>query len=208
MSRYLAILIGLVAILPLQPARSESADSVEAKLREALRTTMLQLRDAQGQIATMQTTQVENEQKIKDLTASVETLTRQSAEDKQASDKAIALLDARVADQDTKLASYIEALAKWKKAYQQAADLARSKEAARAKLESEAIVLQRRVEDQKRKNEGMYQIGTEVLNRYRKFALGDAITAREPFVGLSRVKLENLMQEYRDKLDEQLIRQP
>ncbi len=40
----------------------------------------------------------------------------------------------------------------------------------------------------------------EVLDRYEKFSLGDAISAKEPFVGVTRVHLQELVQGYQDKL--------
>ena len=35
---------------------------------------------------------------------------------------------------------------------------------------------------------------------------GEALTAREPFVGVTRVKFENLIQDYQDKLADQKIK--
>ena len=67
--------------------------------------------------------------------------------------------------------------------------------------------LERKVEDQHLKNIQMYQIAIEVLDRYRKHGLGDAIVAREPFVGVSRAKLQTLVQDYGDKLLDQRITQ-
>jgi hypothetical protein len=52
----------------------------------------------------------------------------------------------------------------------------------------------------------MYRIGSEILKRYEGFGLGTAIAAREPFVGSMRVKLQNLVQDYADKLAEQKIK--
>jgi hypothetical protein len=49
-------------------------------------------------------------------------------------------------------------------------------------------------------------LGKEILERYEKFGLGTALTAREPFVGTTRVRLQNLVQEYSDKLSEQRIK--
>ncbi|HEY5792010.1 MAG TPA: hypothetical protein VIS74_01850, partial [Chthoniobacterales bacterium] len=169
------------------------------------RATMIQLRDAQAQIATLQATQVENEQKITDLTAQLETLANQAAADQQTAKKTIDDLNARITEQDTKLAQLIEALGKWKKAYNQAADLARAKENERAKLANKVILLDRRIADQQTKNDALYQIGNEILTRYEKFSLGDALTAREPFVGITRVKIQNLVQDYQDKLTDQKI---
>jgi hypothetical protein len=52
----------------------------------------------------------------------------------------------------------------------------------------------------------MFKVGSEILTRFEKFGLGTAITAREPFIGLTRVKLQNLMQDYADKLADQKIK--
>jgi hypothetical protein len=93
-----------------------------------------------------------------------------------------------------------------KEAYNKAVEVANTKEAQRAKFESQAIVLQRRVEDDENKNLALYQLGKEVLNRYEKFGLGTAITSREPFVGITKVKLENLVQDYSDKLVDQTVK--
>lgn len=68
------------------------------------------------------------------------------------------------------------------------------------------MLLDRRVTEQQAKNTTMYQIGVEILDRYEKFGLGDALTAREPFIGKTRVKFQNLVQEFQDKLTEQRIK--
>ena len=55
-------------------------------------------------------------------------------------------------------------LEKWKASHQQVTELAAKREAARVKLNSEKIELERKVADQMRKNQEMYKIGTEVLS--------------------------------------------
>ena len=52
----------------------------------------------------------------------------------------------------------------------------------------------------------MFRLANEVLDRYAQFGLGTAITAREPFVGITRTKFENLVQEYQQKLSKETIR--
>jgi hypothetical protein len=51
----------------------------------------------------------------------------------------------------------------------------------------------------------LYKLGNEILTRYEKFGLGEALQAKEPFVGVSRVKLQALVQDYKDKLLDQAI---
>ena len=185
---------------------ADQANSPEERLRGMLRSTMLQLRDAQNQVATLQSAQTESEKQKKDLSDRVDELTKQVAADKDAATKTIADLNAKVTDQNASITQMKDALDKWKDAYNKAVEVANTKEAQRAKIESQAILLQRRVENDEAKNLALYKLGKEVLDRYEKFGLGTAITAREPFVGLTKVKLENLVQDYSDKLLDQTIK--
>jgi uncharacterized coiled-coil protein SlyX len=190
----------------------DAAPSAESRLRDALRGTMGQLRDAQNQLVTVQAAKDQADKdnadlkaKVDALTAQLEALTKQSADDKAASDKSIADLNAQVADQAGQLARLNQNLTNWKTAYDQATQLAAVKEEARAKLAVEAALLQRTVDDREEKNLQLYKTGNEILTRYEKFGLGDALGAKEPFVGLSRVKLENLVQDYKNKLLNQTV---
>jgi len=185
---------------------ADQANTVEERLRGQLRSTMLQLRDAQNQAATLQSAQAEDEKQKKALSDRVDELTKQSVADKDAATKTIADLNAKVTDQTTLINQMKDALDKWKEAYNKAVEVATTKEAQRAKFESQAILLQRRVENDENKNLALYQLGKEVLNRYEKFGLGTAITSREPFVGITKVKLENLVQDYSDKLMDQTVK--
>jgi len=67
------------------------------------------------------------------------------------------------------------------------------------------VILNRQIADQKTKNSEMYRLASEILDRHAKFSLGTAIMAREPFVGITKVKLENLVQQYDQQLSAQLI---
>ena len=185
---------------------ADQANSPEERLRGMLRSTMLQLRDAQNQVATLQSAQTESEKAKKELGDRLDELTKQAAADKDAATKAIADFNAKVTDQNTLISQMKDALDKWKDAYNKAVELANTKEAQRAKFESQAIALQRRVEDDETKNLALYDLGKDILSRYEKFGLGTAITAREPFVGITKVKLQNLVQDYSDKLLDQTIK--
>ena len=195
------------------PLRAQDApSSTETRLREALRDTTVQLRDAQNQAVTLQAAKDQADKDNADLKAKVDALTaqlaaqtKQNADDKAASDKSIADLNAQVTDLTGQIARLNQSLTEWKNAYNQSAQLAATTEAARAKLAVEAALLQRTVDDRELKNLELYKTGSEILTRYEKFGLGDAIGAKEPFVGLSRVKLENLVQDYKDKLLNQTV---
>ncbi|MFT3735781.1 MAG: hypothetical protein QM776_12275 [Rhodocyclaceae bacterium] len=52
-------------------------------------------------------------------------------------------------------------------------------------------------------NVALYQHGRELLQAYRDKGVVTSISHREPLLGLGQVKMENLLEEYRDKLDAQ-----
>jgi hypothetical protein len=182
------------------------ANNPEVRLRELLRNTMLQLRAAETERASLQNAQAENEKQKKMLSDQVDALSQQLKTDKETADKTIADLNAKNSQQEADIAQLKEALAKWKESQKQAVDLAAAKETQRAKLAADNILLQRRVDDYHSKNLVLFKVGNEVLDRYEKFGLGDALTAREPFVGLTKVKFQNLVQDYQDKLSDQKIK--
>jgi hypothetical protein len=186
--------------------RAADANNPEARLRELLRNTMLQLRTAETERASLQNAQAENEKQKKVLSDQVEALSQQLKTDKETADKTIVDLNAKSSQQEADIGQLKEALAKWKESQKQAVDLAAAKETQRAKLAADNILLQRRVDDYHTKNLALFKVGNEVLDRYEKFGLGDALTAREPFVGLTKVKFQNLVQDYQDKLSDQKIK--
>lgn len=179
---------------------NDPPNPAEAKLREALRASMIQARDAAAQVATLQAAQLELEQKNKDLTARLEKLLKESAAERDAAKKTKEDLDATVAKRDAEIVQLKASLEEWKSEQKKAAAFANATDAERQRLAALSIVLQRRVNDQQTKNAAMFKLGNEILTRYEKFSFGSALAAREPFVGITRVKLQGLFQDYSDQL--------
>jgi DNA repair exonuclease SbcCD ATPase subunit len=198
----LLVILSLLSALPAALFAADPPNPAEAKLRESLRNTMLQLRTTETERAALQATQAELEQKNAALIAQLESLNSRMAVEKQASEKASEELKSSVEERDTEIRRLNQSLNEWKSAHKQVSTLAANTEAQRAKLAANVIVLNRRVADQQVKNAEMFKIGNELLDRYEKFGLGDALTAREPFIGLTRVKFENLIQDYQDKIND------
>lgn len=88
-------------------------------------------------------------------------------------------------------------------AAEQSAAAARATGGQLTKQDAAAVVLQRQVGDLTAKNLALYKLANEILTRYENFSLGNALSAKEPFVGLTRVKLENQVQSYEDKIRDQ-----
>lgn len=182
--------------------RGQEANAAEARLREGLKNTMLQLRAAEAEKATLQAAQAKTAEEKKTLETQLQAMTKQSTEDQGK----ISEMREELVERANAITRLNEALEKWKKAHGEVTSIAQEKETERAAAASRNVVLQRKVEDQQRKNAAMFKIGNEILTRYEKFGLGHALTAREPFVGITRVKLQNLVQDYSDKLQDEKIR--
>lgn len=200
----ITLLILLVGPLPLRAA--EKIDPATQKMREALRNTMIQLRDANAKLATAQAAQTEAEEKNKELQGQLEELTKKSTSEKKTADATIEDLGTKLTASELHVNHLTESLGKWKLGYAKMAEYAKGTEGKRAELASKIVILDRRIADQQLRNAEMYRLGNEVLDRYAQFGLGTAIAAREPFVGITKVKFQNLVQDYQNKLTDQTIR--
>ena len=242
-----------LVILNLLSLQADDTDAaIEGRLRAALRDTMGQLRDAQSQVATLQSAQAQSDKDKADLQAKVDalasqlkTVSAQAAADKASADKTIAdlkqgsqalfvhLVDALTkqindlakpsGESSAALHKNIEALKaqfpdfaadldqfgadiqSWTVGYEEYVQLANRTETERAKLAAQAAQLQQTVADRETKNLALYKLASEILTRYENFGLGDALLAKEPFIGVSRVKLQNLVQDYQGKLRDQVV---
>ncbi|MDP3850459.1 MAG: hypothetical protein Q8Q59_08155 [Luteolibacter sp.] len=188
-------------------ALAQQAAPVETQLREQLRATALQLRAAETEKANALATYAAAQTKIAELEAKIAaqekrsaTLAQQINDDRAASEKNISALNNKVADRDKRLAEYAAALEKWKAGYQNAANAARGFDADRARLASENSALKNTLADRECKNIALFNTASEILVRYEKHALGKSLAAREPFIGNSRVKIENLVQGYNNRI--------
>jgi chromosome segregation ATPase len=169
-------------------------------LRSALREATLQLRTAQADLTNLQTTQAALAAEKKLLSDKYELLKKQTVADKAAADKALAELQIETAAQKAQLVRLNEALEKSKVEGASAAQAHLAAETQNVHLTAEYYALKRRISDIEGKNLALFLIGNEILTRYEDFSLGNAISAKEPFVGKTRAKLENMMQTYQDKL--------
>lgn len=187
-------------------SEKKGVNPAEQKMRETIRNTMIQLRDANTKLASSQAAQVEAEEKVKELQNQLDELTKKSSLEKKTANETIDDLKNKLASSELQVNHLSESLSKWKLGYAKLAEYAKATEGKRGEYASKCIILERKIADQQLKNAEMYRLGNEVLDRYAQFSLGTAIAAREPFVGITRVKFQNLIQEYQNKLSDQTIR--
>jgi len=177
----------------------------DARLKAQLRSVLLQLRSVTADDQNMQAQVTDLQSQNGGLTTQLANFKKAAIERQEEDAKTMAVLKGQVSDQEESIADLQHSLDQWKVSQQKAMTLANQIEGKRARLAEIAIQLQRVVDDQKRKNDEMYQLGMEILDRYEKFGLGEALTAKEPFVGITRTKFETLVQDYEDKLTAQTI---
>lgn len=193
-------------------AFAQNQASPEDRLREQLRATALQLRTAEtdkvNAVALHESSVrkiAELEKKYAELEKTNSRLTQELNQQRTESEKTIASLHNKIADRDQRLKEFAEALDSWKKGYQKSTTLIQQ---LRTELESHRaniVELKNTIEDRERKNIELFNISIEVLDRYQKFALGKSLAAREPFIGNTRVKVENLVQDYHQKIISQRL---
>jgi chromosome segregation ATPase len=200
--RYSPIILAIgLAVLPLGGARAADSDT-ETRLREALRNAIAQQRSLEDERATLLAKQSESDKQIEALKAQIDELAKGQAK-KNENAPEITELRSRVTMQGEQLEQLNQTLEKWKAAYNEAATVARAKEAERAKLATDVDGLTQRATGCEEKNAQLFKIGNEILGRLEKVSFGDVIGQREPFIGYKRVELQNLVQDERDKLLDQ-----
>jgi hypothetical protein len=203
-------------IVSLQAAQAQS-DKDNADLQAKLDALTAQLKDANDKAAA---DKAASDKIIADLkagednlvTGMVDTLTRQinhlgKPGIESAPDTTQAISDLKSANPDLTLVldQYGTDIQLWTTGYVEYVQLQNKTETARARLAAQVPVLRQLVADREAKNIALYKLGDDILTRYERFGLGDALGAKEPFIGVSRVKLENLVQDYKDKLRDQIV---
>ncbi len=183
----------------------------EDRLREQLRSTVLQLRELQDGQAALQAQKTAAEQERDALKAKVggggQTAAQAraakrnaalAADLKQQLDKAQAdLAQAQEAGRQTQAQ-----LDQVKGLYSQASETLRQTQAERDRLQVSLTGARAVIAAAEAKNTQLTAVAQEILDAYARFSVRRAAMSKEPFTGLERVKLENIAQAYEDKVRE------
>lgn len=197
------------ALLPLTfTARADEAS--EAKLKEQLKNALNQVRTLTTEKNTIMVAQAELtakhaalEKTVKEQTKALDEKSKEMSDYKEAAETKQMEQSTKITGLEAEVKRFQAALDKWQAANTQLTEIAKKKEAERAKLSASAADLQRTVTDLKSKNMELYKLSMEILTRYEQYGLGKALSAREPFTGNTKVKLQNIVQDYQDKILDQ-----
>ena len=215
----------LLAVGLIAAAGSAFADDAsEERLRDALRNATTQQRAAEDQLTALQARLDADDKQNQELRAQNDTLRQQvdqlgkqpapaspsgpnanetAQQDRAAMTQMVDEFNRRLSSQADSINSLNATVDKWKTAYEEAQNVARGKEAERAALASKVDGLTKTATTCVAKNDAMFKVANEILDKYAHVGFGDALGAREPFIGFERVKLQNIVQDYQDKILDQ-----
>ena len=199
MSRLLLLSVTLAVISFIQPIPVAAQD---ARVQQAMRNMTTRLRAAETERDNLQAAKAQSDQEKKTLTERLDALAKQATADS----KELAVSKTKLAERETENAQLQDSLQKLQLTQTHAVEIAQKAESERSKLAGQVIELQRKLADRESKNLALFKLANEILKRYERFGLGDALAAKEPFTGVARVKLENLVQDYQDKLADQRVK--
>lgn len=175
--------------------------TTEAQLRAALQSSTAQIAALEDQVANLQASQAPDVATIEALHAQLQNLQAgkgvnfgETAAGKAKSDAALAALKRQLAARNAMLANF-------QSAYAAAASAASAASTENAALKSQLGTANSSLASCQTKNTELFNIGNQILDAYsHKDDLFGTIVNREPFTGLKRVQLENIVQDDQDKL--------
>jgi predicted RNase H-like nuclease (RuvC/YqgF family) len=174
------------------------ADADTDRLREALRSATAQARALEDQRTALQAKVAEFDREKAAMIAQITAAKAQVREIEKTNREAVAEFNERLEDRN-------QTLEKWKSAYEEAATVARAKDAERARFEGQAASFKASTKSCMAKNALLTKVGRELLHRYEGVSFGDMVVINEPLVGARRVEVQNLLQDYDDRLLEQKV---
>ena len=215
----------LAAVCGLCAALSASAQQDDRRAREAARRMQQmqqQLTQEKAQLeqdkAKLEKENADKEKQMKQLLAKLkrtEAGTKQSEADVRQKSAEADRLKAELEAMSLKFVEQREKADKLADSYKASVETIKQRDAEKETLnvrvleQREIIGRQSRlVQACEEKNLALYQLGTDLMQRYRNKSVMDALKQAEPFTQLEKVKMENLLQEYSEKMDAKKIDKP
>lgn len=205
------ICLVLFAALAIGPARADS-QSNEDRIRDALRQAVTEMRAAQDQAAQAQADLAKAQADKAALQTQLDAANAKLAETAgkpvaKAAD--LAALQAELRTAQAQGEALQQANAKLQGNYQTAAELARSKEEAERQASAGLRANTAALQTCKATNAKLIDVAEQILHLYESQGFRSVLLrSYEPVVGFEKVKLENMIQAYDDKIHDQEYVEP
>lgn len=216
-ARWKPLAAGLVTALACSAAMAQqpAPGGMEERLRAQLRVTTSQLQQAQNELSALKASAAPAA-KAAPAAATATAAPAEVAELKKALARAESQLAserqarAQAAEGSQQLRAQSQAaaekssaqVAQYRNAYDELLKMARASEAERQRLAAESALQRTAATQCEAKNAQLYAVGQEILKAYETLDLGSVLASRQPFAAQSRVKYEQIAQQYGDKLYE------
>jgi DNA repair exonuclease SbcCD ATPase subunit len=198
-TRHLIVVTAGLLCGVLYTATPAMAQSIEEKLRSALRSTTEQLRQLQDTQSQLQADKSNAEQQRDKALADLKQAQADLAAAKGKSGADVAA-ERALSSEKASHAQDVQQLAKYKSSYEELLTVSRARDAERTQAQTELKARDTQLQTCEAKNAQLYQVGQEILNAYEHVGLGSFLASRQPFAQSARVKYDEIAQRYGDQL--------
>jgi chromosome segregation ATPase len=210
----LTLLVGISSFVP----HAEASDKTVNRERAALRRVQQQLSQTQGQIGNLEQEKTKLAEDLdkaqkssKDMEGKTVGLQRALGEGKWQQTvlaKELAATKAELGTTKELLAQAQKSLSETGSKLTETTQTLQKTDTEKRNLQTIKVRNERDIASCEQKNLALYQVGRSLMDRFEKKTCAETLAQKEPFTGLKRVETENLLEEYRDKLDEQKLIKP
>ena len=186
------LLMAAVVLLGSVSAQAQQPANLEERLRTQLRLTTTQLQQAQNELAALRASQA-----AAATVAELDALKRELAKERAARDAARQQIAQEARGAVEKANAQV---AQYRQSYDELLKLARTAESERKRLAEENAAQKNAIAQCSEKNQRLYSTAQDILQAYESMDLGTMLAARQPFAAHSRVRLEEIAQQYGDQL--------
>ncbi len=190
---------------------AEASDKKASREREALRRIQQQLSVLQGEMAVLEQDKAKLSADLDKASASLKAEEGRAARLQRgfnSSKQQLASLTTELTLAKEELSSTAKQLAETRKTLEETTRALQQSESEKRGLETVKARREREIASCESKNIALYEIGRSLMDRYENKTCSETLAQKEPFTGFKKVETENLLEEYRDKLDEQKLIKP
>lgn len=203
--RPLLFATSITALLCAGLAPAARADDTETRMRDALRQAVSQMRAAQDEAAQAQAQVAQLTADKAALQAQLDAAKAQLGKSAKADD--LKALQAQLEESRAQAGALSANINKWQSAYQQAQGFAQTKDRETQQAKVIATANTNALQTCKAANTKLVALATEVLHLYESQSFRSVLLkSYEPLLGTAKVDLENLVQDYDAKIQDQEYR--
>jgi len=189
----------------LGPAQAADSDARASREREMLRRAQEALRQSEAEKGDLTRAKLETEQKLKELSQQLDAVRNGSKAGQAALRSQLQSAATAQADLQSKLDEANKQVAALFSKQRETAGQLATRESEIKQLQQELQTTKTTVTSCDAKNIQLYAYSQEILDRYKKKGVWTALAQKDPVFGFKEIGIENVLQEYHDKLAAQKI---